>query len=340
MDPRGFPTSLPEFQRVFPTDGACAKYLERLRWSNGFTCPKCGQTGEPYRFPTRSSVVLRCRKCKVNTSLTAGTVMHSTHTPLSIWFWGAYLVTTQTPGQSALQFQRQLGLSRYETAFQILHKLRAGMVRPERDTIGGEYPVEVDECLVGGRTRGEGRGVHHKATVVGAVEVRLRKDAEDRAAKYKQAHSDGVPLKKLVYAGRLRLRVVSGRNEDDLVRFITENISHGSIVRTDAWSGYKQLPLLGYAHDPLAICGDPEKSEGHLPMIHLVFSNLKTWILGTHHGAIGQHHLQAYLNEYVFRFNRRFYPMTSFNSVLGLAAHAPSPTYEALYSGAWTHPAL
>lgn len=131
MDPRGFPTSLPEFQRVFPDDRACAAYLERLRWPEGFACPKCGVVGEPYRFAARPGV-LRCRTCKANASLTAGTVMQSTHTPLSTWFWGAYLVTTQTPGQSALQFQRQLGLTRYETAYQILHKLRAGMVRPDR----------------------------------------------------------------------------------------------------------------------------------------------------------------------------------------------------------------
>ena len=339
MDARGFPTSLPEFQQVFPDDDACAKYLETMRWPDGFTCPKCRQNGKPYRFPTRSSVVLRCRGCKVNTSLTSGTVMQSTHTPLSTWFWGAYLVTTQTPGQSALQFQRQLGLSRYETAFQILHKLRAGMVRPERDGIGGEYPVEVDECLVGGRTRGEGQGVHNKAVVVGAVEVRLRKDAEHRAAKHREAHSGGVPVKKLVYAGRLRLRVVGSRGAYDLNNFITENVAKSSTVRTDAWLGYGQLNSLGYVHDQLTLAGDPEKADGHLPMIHLVFSNLKTWILGTHHGAIGQHHLQAYLNEYVFRFNRRFYPMTAFNSVLGLAAHAPSPTYAELYSGDWQHPA-
>jgi hypothetical protein len=339
MDPRGFPTSLPEFQHVFPDDKACAKYLETMRWPKGFTCPKCGHAGEPYRFATRSSTVLRCRECKVSTSLTAGTVMQSTHTPLSTWFWGAYLVTTQTPGQSALQFQRQLGLSRYETAFQILHKLRVGMVRPERDGIGGEYPVEVDECHIGGRTRGEGHGVHDMATVVGAVEVRLRKDAENRAAKHKEAHSGGVPLKKLVYAGRLRLRVVPDRGTVALATFVTDNITKGSIVRTDAWRGYDRLTSLGYAHERLMVGGDPEKLEGHLPMIHLVFSNLKTWILGTHHGCIGQHHLQAYLNEFTYRFNRRFYPMTAFNSVLGLAANSASPTYEQLYSGDWKHPA-
>ena len=182
MDPRGFPTSLPEFQKVFPDDHACARYLESVRWPHGFTCPKCQHVGEPYRFPTRSSIVLRCRACKKNASLTAGTVMESTHSPLSTWFWAAYLATTQTPGQSALQFQRQLGLTRYETAFQILHKLRAGMVRPERDRIGTEHPVEVDECFVGGRTRGEGSGVHHMAVVVGAVEVRERKDSEERTS--------------------------------------------------------------------------------------------------------------------------------------------------------------
>lgn len=113
----------------------------------------------------------------------------------------------------------------------------------------------------------------------------------------------------------------------------------GSKVRTDGHRGYLGLNALGYAHDPLTVGGDPAKAEAHLPMIHLIFSNLKTWILGTHHGAIAQHHLQAYLNEYVFRFNRRFYPMTAFNSVLGLAARNVPPTYAALYSGEWIHPA-
>jgi hypothetical protein len=213
------------------------------------------------------------------------------------------------------------------------------MVRPERDGIGGEHTVEVDECLIGGRTRGEGCGTHHMATVVGAVEVRQRKDAEQGSARHRPSHKDGIPLRKLVYAGRLRLRVIGGRDAKSLLLFALENVPKGSTVRTDGWTGYDELPLLGYKHDPLVLAGDPEKADAHLPMIHLVFSNLKTWILGTHHGAIAQNHLQAYLNEYVFRFNRRFYPMTAFNSVLGLAAHAASPTYEQLYSGKWRHPA-
>ena len=334
MDPRGFPTSLPEFQQVFPNEAACAAYLEKLRWPSGFTCTKCGVVGEPIRFATRPGV-LRCRACRADVSLKAGTVMQDTRTPLSTWFWGAYLATTQTPGQSALQFQRQLGLSRYETAFQILHKLRAGMVNSEREEIGGEYPVEVDETLIGGRTRGAGHGVHNKVVVVGAVEVRPRKDAEERKAKWKSNHEGNAPSKKLVYAGRLRLRLVPTRATEHLTPFVTENVAKGSIVRTDGCSSYV---LPEHKHNPLVLGGDPEKAEAHLPMIHLVFSNLKTWLLGTHHG-VSQQHLQAYLNEYVFRFNRRFYPMTAFNSVLGLAVHAVPPTYEQLYSGEWKHSA-
>lgn len=337
MDVRGFPTTLPEFQRVFPSDAACAAYLEKLRWPDGFTCPKCGTVGAPYRFPKRSSVVLRCRGCQANVSLTAGTVMQASHMPLSTWFWGAYLVTTQTPGQSALQFQRQLGLRRYETAFQVLHKLRAGMVRPDRDTIGEQYPVEIDETLVGGRTRGEGRGVHHKATVVGAIEVRRRREGENRAGEGRRGLAEGKRDSRAMYAGRLRLRLVQGRGAEDLTAFVTANVAKGAIVRTDGWQGYEGLAKLGYKHEAAVLDSDPEKTAAHLPMIHVVFSNLKTWLLGTHHG-VSQQHLPAYLNEYVFRFNRRFYPMTAFNSVLGLVVRAVAPTYEELYSGKWGHP--
>src|ERR1700674_1433009 len=146
-----YPESLPEFQRMFPDDLACARYLESIRWREGFVCPRCNGTAEPMRIGKPG--ILRCRNCKRDISLTAGTVMHRTHTPLSTWFWAAYLVSSLTPGMSAVQLQRQLGLTRYETAFQILHKLRAGMVRPDRDSIGGNLArgdhVEVDETWVG-----------------------------------------------------------------------------------------------------------------------------------------------------------------------------------------------
>lgn len=326
-----FPTTLPEFQKLFPDDAACQRYLEKLRWPDGFVCPTCKHKGEPYRFPTRDTVVLRCRACKKNASLTAGTVMQSSHTNLSTWFWAAYLMMTHTPGMSAIQFQRQLGIKTYETAFQILHKLRAATVRPERDMIGSEWPVEIDECLIGGATRGEGEGVHHKTLVVGAVEVRKREGEGRSNAK---THT-----KRKLYAGRLRLAVVEDRSAKSLVPFVTANVVKGAMVKTDAHDGY--LPLCekhGYSHDVMAMRGDPKAAEKHLPVIHRVFSNLKAWLEGTHHGRVEPQHLQAYLNEFVFRFNRRFYPMTAFNSVLGISARTVSPTYAELYSGAWEHP--
>ncbi len=326
---RRFPATLPEFQKLFPDDASCERYLEEVRWPDGFVCPACKVRGEPYRFPSRSAVVLRCRACKRNASLTADTVMHSSKMPLSLWFWAAYLMTTHTPGISAVQFQRQLGIGRYETAFTMLHKLREGMVRPERDVIGGEWPVEIDEVFIGGATRGEGEGVHHKTIVIGAVEVRKREGKIDG-----KSHD-----KRRVYAGRLRLAIVADRSAKSLVPFVTANVARGAKVKTDAHDGYRDLcEKHGYSHDILAMRGDPKAAERHLPMIHRVFSNLKTWLYGTHHGRVEPHHLQAYLNEYVFRFNRRFYPMNSFNSVIGIAARVAPPTYAELYSGEWAHP--
>lgn len=239
-------------------------------------------------------------------------------------------MTTQTPGISAVQFQRQLGIKRYETAFTMLHKLREGMVRRERDAIGAENPVEVDEVYVGGATRGEGEGVHHKTIVIGAVEVRRREGKVDS-----KSHD-----KRRLYAGRLRLQAVADRGAKSLVPFVVANVAKGAKVKTDAHDGYRDLcEVHGYNHESFVMGNDPRMAEKHLPMIHRVFSNLKTWLYGTHHGRVEPHHLQAYLNEFVFRFNRRFYPMNSFNSVLGIASHVMPPTYAELYSGAWKHPA-
>jgi len=329
---RAFPETLVDFQRMFPTEQACLDYLMALRWPEGFACPACGVVRAPQRLSSRPRV-LRCRECLEETSLTAGTVLHATRTPLQVWFWGAYLVTSQTPGISALQFQRQLGIGRYETAFQLAHKLRASMVRPERDRIGHKWPVELDEVNIGGRTRGQGRGVHHMASVIGAVEVRSTRENLKR----RDAHERGVPTKGHLYAGRLRLRLLPERTQAEAEDFVTKNVEPGSKLATDGWQGYGCLRRHGYKLDAALLKGNPDLAKRHLPMIHLVFSNLKTWLNGTHH-SVSQRHLQAYLNEYVFRFNRRFYPRSMFNSVLGIAVQTKGPTYAELYDGDWEHP--
>jgi transposase-like protein len=335
------PKSLPEFQRVFPDEGACIAHLFDVRFPGGFACPTCGDTREPYRIAGRPAIV-RCRAGQHETSLTASTVMHRTKVPIATWFWGAWLATVHTPGISALQFQKLLGMRRYETAFQMLHKLRAAMARPERSGIGGKWTVEVDETFVGGATQGEGKGRHHKTLVAGAVEIRPRKDAPgpdpnlptgQAQPKHRGGHG------RSVMAGRVRLQVVSSRHGSELEPFVAAAVLPGSHVKTDGWSGYGDLERLGYVHEPLAINGDQSKTDAHLPMIHIVFGNLDAWLLGTHHGVSPQH-LQAYLNEFAFRFNRRFWPMAAFNAVLGIAARVPAPTYAALYDGSWVHPTL
>jgi hypothetical protein len=229
-----FPGSLPEFQRLFPDDTACATYLEAIRWRDGFVCGWCGEASEPYRFANRPQV-LRCRKCQRDNALTAGTVMERTRTPLSIWFWAAYLVSSHTPGISVVQFQRQLGLNRYETAFQILHKLRAGMVRPGRDRIGGQPRdhVEIDESWVGGRTRGEGRGVHDQSLVIAAVEVRQRKPENVK----------GVPRRNGRYAGRIRMEVVPDRSARSLCGFVEAAVEPGAVVGPTPGAAMRRCPI-------------------------------------------------------------------------------------------------
>lgn len=327
-----FPESLPGFQKMFPDDAACAKYLEAIRWRDGFKCPKCGATAEPFRFAARPHQ-LRCRGCEKDTSLIAGTVMERTHTPLSTWFWAAFLVSSLTPGMSAVQLQRQLGLTRYETAFQILHKLRAAMATTS-GRIGCKTHVEIDETWIGGVTRGKGRGVHEQVCVVGAVEVKQRVTQPER----EDEHSKGKPRRGGRYAGRLRLAVVPDRTAKSLCGFVQNVVDPATdMAVTDAHQGYAPLARMGYQHLAVAERGEPNVAEDYLPIIHLIFSNLKAWINGVHHG-VSPDHLQAYLNEFVFRFNRRFYPFNAFRSLLGLGVEREAPTYAELYDGDWTHP--
>lgn len=354
------PRSLPDFVRLIPDELACIRYLLAAHFPAGWICSKCEDRREP-RHVTSRPTILRCRADhRHEFSLTANTVIHRTKLPIWTWFWAAYLVTHGPPGMSALQFQKQLGIGRYETAFQMLHKLRAAMVRRERDMVGGEYPVEVDEKWVGGATQGERRGKHHKTLVVGVVEVRpreaipfggvdpnlidgqapemgakgaARKDAwrkEGRKSK-KGGHGRGI------VAGRLRLQVVPNREQRALSGFVRSVVTLGSVVRTDGWTGYDPLAGLGYRHACAAARGDHAVTNTHLPMIHIVFGNLDAWLLGTHHG-VSPKHLQAYLNELCFRFNRRFWSGAAFDAVLAIVRRVNGPTYAGLYEGTWIHP--
>jgi transposase-like protein len=296
-----FPRSLREFQGRFPDEASCWRYLIACRWPDGYRCPHCG---EDAAFELQRRRLWQCKACDHQTSVTAGTVLHRTRTPLREWFWAAYLVATHTPGLSALQLQRQLALRRYETAWTMLHKLRRAMVRPARESLREQ--VEVDETYVGNQEglRG-GRELGERALVVGAVEIRGRA------------------------WGRIRLQVVPNASAHSLCGFVTSNVETGTLVLSDGWQGYAPLSSLGYRHRP-ATQGRGQRAVIILPRIHQVFGNLKTWLRGTHHG-VEPKHLQMYLNEFVFRFNRRRTPMAAFQSLLGLAStHGPT-TRDMLY---------
>lgn len=315
-----FPANVLDFQRMFPDESACLRYLERLRWPDGFTCAKCSATGEPFRVTARPRV-LKCRTCLYERSLTAGTVMHRSKISIHVWFWAAYMVATHTPGISALEAQKQLGIQSYETAFQLIHKLRAVMVRPNRDKIGAEWPVEMDIIFVGGKHKSGVQGKTDKAHVIIAVEIRRREIRDPRTRKIIQRG----------LAGRIRLLQLQPKKSAAAVdKFANDCIAPGAIIVSDDGSEFTNLRALGYAHQPIATRHDRSKMDAHLPMVSTVTANVKTWIDGTFHG-ISKQHMQSYLNEFMFRFNRRFYRQMSFRTLLGLGALQTSQTYQELY---------
>lgn len=275
---RDYPRTWSQFLRWFPDQDACVAYLERLRWPEGFTCPSCEVSGEPWRA-SRGRLV--CRGCGHQTSPTAGTIFAKTRIPLPTWFSAVWYVTGQKYGASALSLKRILGLGSYETAWTMLHKLRRAMVRPGRDRLRGV--VEVDETYVGGTEKGvHGRLTYRKAIVAVAVEVHDPKGF-----------------------GRVRLRQVADVSSPNLMGFVSEAVEPGSVVHTDGWKGYDDLANKGYVRNRtvLAATGDP--AHVAMPAVHRVASLLKRWLLGTHQGAVRPFHLDDYLDEFTFRFNRR-----------------------------------
>jgi transposase-like protein len=271
-----YPRNLTEFDAQFASEEACREYLFKLRWPDGFRCPGCdGNKSWPSRGGRRE-----CARCGHQCSVTAGTIFQDTRTPLRLWFQAMWWMTTQKNGASALGLQRVLGLKQYQTAWTWLHKLRSAMVRPGRDLLSGR--VEVDESYLGGLEEGlRGRLTESKALVIVA------------------AQEDGRGI------GRIRLRLIPDASAESLCRFILESVSAGSLIHTDGWQGYSSLESKGYVHQATVLKGKKEAASDLLPRVHRVISLLKRWLIGTHQGAVSHKHLDYYLDEFTFRFNRR-----------------------------------
>jgi len=306
------PRSLLEFQKQFPDDATCAEFLFERRWPRGFICPRCGD-GRASLLKSRAWTY-QCQHCWRQTSITAGTIMHRSKLPLRTWFWAAHLMAIHSNGMSALQLRTQLKV-RYPTAWLLAQKLRRAMVDPDREKLRGV--VEIDQTEVPFRTKDSDVDLTKpkKILIIGAVEVIDIITQKPRPLKIGAKYLN-------TRAGRVRLAAIPNNSAAALQAFIRDNVEPGTTVITDAHRSYPGITA--YPHDARKVKG----MAAHivLPWIHRVFSLLKRWGLGTFHG-LRPKHVDRYLNEFVFRFNRRFYRHVSFEMILGLGAAHPPTTY-------------
>jgi transposase-like protein len=275
-----YPHTVLDLEDRFPTEKACRDYLTQMRWPEGFVCPRCQHHGG--WVATRGRVV--CTACRYQASVTAGTIFQDIRKPLRMWFRAIWHVTSQKNGASAASLQQVLGLGSYQTAWTWLHKLRRAMVRPGRDQLHGR--VEVDETYVGGEEAGPGRGagrhMGNKALVMIATE------------------EDGRGI------GRIRMARVPEASKVSFHGFVRQVVESGSVVHTDGFRAYGGLEALGYRHEISVLQNAGEDAAVRLlPRVHRVAALLKRWLLGTHQGAVSVEHLDYYLDEFTFRFNRR-----------------------------------
>lgn len=290
--------SLLEFQARFPTDRECYDYLLSVRFPNGFTCPRCSAT-EPGTILTRG--LWQCKGCRAQSSLTAGTMFHRTRMLLRLWFWAIFLVARDKRGHSALQLKKELGIP-YDRAWLMLHKIRSAMAhRDSQYRLNGV--VELDEAYFGAPDPGKsGRGT---GRVKALVAVSVTPNGKPRFTKIQKV-------------SRLDARRVK--------RFAADWIELGSTVHTDGLNIYRCLSK-HYAHEPVVATGQPK--EKLLKWVHVIISNAKAFITGTFHG-LDTKHIQRYLDEFCYRFNRRYREAELFDRLLAACAGSPPLTYDEL----------
>ena len=290
-----------DFQRKFSSEDACLVQLKHLRWPEGFRCPRCGHDKA---YILRARRLFQCQACKHQASLTAGTIFHKTRVPLVKWFWMIFLMTRSKSGISVQSMQRMLEIKSYKTAWMMAHKIRKGLAdRDARYTLRGV--VEVDDAYFGGARSGPaGRGAKGKTKVVVAVETHGTR------------------------AGFATMRTVETLEGAAIVDSLKGKLEAGTVARTDGLRSYRALAASGVRHQP-EVVGDGPNAVKLFPWVHILISNAKGNIRGVHHG-VSDKHLQRYLSEFCYRFNRRYIEKQLFNRSLRACLSTPTITYAEL----------
>lgn len=284
--------TLLEFMEKFRCEEVCREYLFEKRFPEGFICPKCGNKSH-HKISTRG--LYQCKSCRYQVSCTAGTVLHKTHIKLVKWFLAMYLMATDKRGSSATFLSKEIGVP-YKTAWFLLHRLRSAMGQRDSEYVLSGI-IDMDDTYFGGGPKSGKRG---RGTGKNKVIAAISKDEKGKP-KY------------------LKMRVVPNLKGRTVGSFAAESIAENSRICTDAYRSYRK-PLAGkYNHDYEVF----DKDSGALRWLHKVISNAKALVNGTHHGLTGKH-LQAYLDEFCYRFNRRYFSSSIFDR-LALAAVCATP---------------
>ncbi len=307
--------NLIDFQHSFPDSDTCAKHLAKQRWSDGFTCPQCRHTGAWYLSERELFV---CKKCRTQTSLTSGTIFHKTRVPLIKWYWLMYHMAMDKVGVSIAEMQRILGIGQYKTAWLMAHKIREAMgVRDARYSLAGL--VEMDESFFGPEGRIKGRGSESKCTVLCAVSLYRNKKGEQKPG---FAHMSIVNDASSATIGGFLERLGCGETTEDGKALM-------KAIRTDGWRSYGPAAKNKGLRHYKVLLRDPKAAGKLMPWVHRVISNTKAVIRGTHRG-VSTKHLQRYLSEIAYRFNRRYWEAELFDRLVQACLNAETVTYKTL----------
>lgn len=296
-----------DFQTRFPDEQSCWDYLVKMRWHEGLACPSACKKSKIDMVRKRNTSIFECRECHAQISVTAGTIFHKSHVPLRKWFWAIFLMATSKKSVSMLYLQKQLGIKSYRTAWLMGHKIRRAMLnRDALYTLKGT--IQADEVFIGGKRSKTNRklaGTNKTPFFIGVEEGAKQRP---RFVTFEELEA--------IY-------------DQQILSAIEKHVKKGSTIKSDGSGAYAKAVKKGYAHEPSVYLHDPKKTAEHLKWVNMLTSNLKRFLLSTHHGVFPKYR-KAYLAEFAYRFNRRYWPDQAFDRLLYACVHAKPASLPAL----------